>query len=79
MTENSLSTSKLQLELADKSPRAILKRAFEEFDNIALSFSGAEDVVLIDMALNIKKRYSSIFTGHWPSTPRNLSVYRAGP
>ncbi|MBT6524258.1 MAG: phosphoadenosine phosphosulfate reductase family protein, partial [Methylococcales bacterium] len=55
MTENSLSTSKLQLELADKSPRAILKRAFEEFDNIALSFSGAEDVVLIDMALNIKK------------------------
>lgn len=45
----------LQTELAQKKPRAIFKKALELFDNIALSFSGAEDVVLIDMAVNIKK------------------------
>ena len=52
MIDTSLNTAQLQIELADKSPRAILKHAF---DHIALSFSGAEDVILIDMALNIKK------------------------
>ncbi|MFU8790438.1 MAG: phosphoadenosine phosphosulfate reductase family protein, partial [Methylobacter sp.] len=45
----------LQSELAQKNPRVILKKALEQFDNIALSFSGAEDVVLIDMALAIRK------------------------
>ncbi|MCK5889735.1 MAG: phosphoadenylyl-sulfate reductase [Methylococcales bacterium] len=44
-----------QLELHGKKPRHILKTALESFDNIAISFSGAEDVVLIDMALNIRK------------------------
>lgn len=45
----------LQTELAGKNPRVILKAAFAQFDNIAISFSGAEDVVLIDLALNIRK------------------------
>ena len=45
----------LQTELQNKKPRSILKAALENFDNIAISFSGAEDVVLIDMALNIRK------------------------
>jgi phosphoadenosine phosphosulfate reductase len=46
---------KLQAEeYADRSPVAILKLALENFDNIAISFSGAEDVVLIDMASKIK-------------------------
>lgn len=45
----------LQTELQNKKPRSILKSALESFDNIAISFSGAEDVVLIDMALNIRK------------------------
>jgi phosphoadenosine phosphosulfate reductase len=45
----------LQTELAQKNPRAILKKALELFDNIAISFSGAEDVVLIDMAVKIRK------------------------
>ncbi len=45
----------LQTELQNKKPRSILKAALESFDNIAISFSGAEDVVLIDMALNIRK------------------------
>lgn len=44
-----------QVELQNKNPRKILKAALESFDNIAISFSGAEDVVLIDMALNIRK------------------------
>jgi len=45
----------LQSELAGKNPRTILKKALELYDNIAISFSGAEDVVLIDMALAIRK------------------------
>lgn len=36
--------------LSEKSPRAILKHALKEHDSIAVSFSGAEDVVLIEMA-----------------------------
>lgn len=45
----------LQNELSHKKPRIILKKALALFDNIAISFSGAEDVVLIDMALAINK------------------------
>jgi phosphoadenosine phosphosulfate reductase len=41
-------------DLAGKSPRPILKTAFANFDRIVLSFSGAEDVVLIDMAIKIR-------------------------
>ena len=42
-------------ELAAQSPQEILRYALESFDNIAISFSGAEDVVLIDMAYKIRK------------------------
>lgn len=44
----------LQQDLQGKNPRTILKTALAGFDNIAISFSGAEDVVLIDMAVQIK-------------------------
>ncbi|MEX2475480.1 phosphoadenylyl-sulfate reductase [Marinobacter sp.] len=40
----------LQQELDGQSPRAILKAALAQYDNIAISFSGAEDVALIEMA-----------------------------
>ncbi|WP_144821897.1 phosphoadenylyl-sulfate reductase [Marinobacter piscensis] len=40
----------LRAGLEDQSPRAILKAALARYDNIAISFSGAEDVVLIEMA-----------------------------
>lgn len=41
----------LQNELADAQPAAIIKRALEDFgDDIAISFSGAEDVLLIEYA-----------------------------
>lgn len=45
----------LEQELSNKSPQKILERALSLFDNIAISFSGAEDVVLIDMAHKINK------------------------
>ncbi|HTN34201.1 MAG TPA: phosphoadenylyl-sulfate reductase [Marinobacter sp.] len=40
----------LQHELEGQSPRTILKAALQHYGNIAISFSGAEDVVLIEMA-----------------------------
>ncbi len=52
---NSLDIASLEAELASQSPEKILRYALKQFDNIAVSFSGAEDVVLIDMACKIKK------------------------
>ena len=51
----------LNNELADASPRKIIKTALEQFDRIAISFSGAEDVALIAMADSLKKPFS-VFT-----------------
>jgi phosphoadenosine phosphosulfate reductase len=45
----------LDAELSSQSPQKILERALSLFDNLAISFSGAEDVVLIDMAHRINK------------------------
>ena len=42
--------NQLRDELDGQSPRAILKAALKQYNNIAISFSGAEDVVLIEMA-----------------------------
>lgn len=44
-----------QQALAGKKPPAILKNALTHFDAIAIAFSGAEDVVLIDMASKIRE------------------------
>ena len=49
----------LREELEGQSPRSILKTALKKYDNIAISFSGAEDVVLIEMAHKLLR--------HWPS------------
>jgi phosphoadenosine phosphosulfate reductase len=59
MTENDV--QKLRTSLTGKGPRPILKAAFEHFERIALSFSGAEDVVLIDMAVKIRPQIE-VFT-----------------
>ncbi len=40
----------LEQQLQVQSPQKIIKHALKEFENIAISFSGAEDVVLIEMA-----------------------------
>ncbi len=50
----------LDAELSSQSPQKILERAFSLFDNLAISFSGAEDVVLIDMAHRINKDIKDI-------------------
>lgn len=44
-----------QNELQGKNPRKILRHALENYDQVAISFSGAEDVILIDMALKIRQ------------------------
>jgi phosphoadenosine phosphosulfate reductase len=41
-------------ELSGKSPTGILKSALARFENIAVSFSGAEDVVLVDMVAKLR-------------------------
>ncbi|MEI6066783.1 MAG: phosphoadenylyl-sulfate reductase [Methylococcaceae bacterium] len=69
----------LQADLTHKNPRTILKKALELFDNIAISFSGAEDVVLIDMAINIRNdiRIFSLDTGRLhPETYRFIEKVR---
>jgi phosphoadenosine phosphosulfate reductase len=48
-----LNFAQIEAEYAAKSPGQILEFALGKFDNIAISFSGAEDVVLIDMAAKI--------------------------
>jgi phosphoadenosine phosphosulfate reductase len=69
----------LKSELAGKNPRIILKKALELFDNIAISFSGAEDVVLIDLAIQVRKDISvfSLDTGRLhPETYRFIEKVR---
>jgi phosphoadenosine phosphosulfate reductase len=47
---------------AGKSPQDVLKLAFEHFgDDLWISFSGAEDVVLLDMAYKLNKQVK-VFT-----------------
>ena len=60
-----LDFSKIQSDYEEKSPRQILEFALNKFENITLSFSGAEDVVLIDMASKITNNLQvfSIDTG----------------
>ena len=68
-----------QTELLGKNPRTILKVALNKFENIAISFSGAEDVVLIDMALQIRKdiQVFSLDTGRLhPETYRFIEKVR---
>ncbi len=45
---------KLANEYENESPEKIIKLALENFNNIAISFSGAEDVILIDIAKKIQ-------------------------
>ena len=49
-----VSLDRLPADLDQREPQAIIACALERFDDIAISFSGAEDVVLIDMALRVR-------------------------
>ncbi len=59
------SIAALNDELSQKSPREILKFAFQSFDNLAISFSGAEDVALIELSHKLTDNLSvfSLDTG----------------
>ena len=65
---------------ANKSPQDVLKLAFEHFgDDLWISFSGAEDVVLVDMAWKINKnvRVFCLDTGRLhPETYRFIDQVR---
>lgn len=69
----------LAARFADEPPQAILAWALEQFSSLAISFSGAEDVVLIDMAVAIKPDVAvfSLDTGRLhPETYRFLDEVR---
>jgi phosphoadenosine phosphosulfate reductase len=51
---NKLDILDLDAHLQSQTPQQILAFALKEFENLALSFSGAEDVVLVDMATRIR-------------------------
>jgi phosphoadenosine phosphosulfate reductase len=65
---------------ANKSPSDILKLAFQHFgDDLWISFSGAEDVVLVDMAWKLNKNVNvfSLDTGRLhPETYRFIDQVR---
>lgn len=79
MMMNAFNWEQLAAEYASKSPKDILKLAFEHFDELWISFSGAEDVVLLDMAWRINKsvRVFSLDTGRLhPETYRFIDKVR---
>lgn len=55
IAQTALDIPSLNEELSSLSPQKIVARALSLYDNIAISFSGAEDVVLIDIAHRLKK------------------------
>jgi phosphoadenosine phosphosulfate reductase len=59
MTETNI--EQLAKDYENKSPQEIMEFALGKFTNIAISFSGAEDVVLIDMAKRMGKEFR-VFT-----------------
>jgi phosphoadenosine phosphosulfate reductase len=70
----------LTAQYATRAPEDIVALALERFEHIAISFSGAEDVVLVDMATRIRRGAVSVFsldTGRLhPETYRFLDKVR---
>lgn len=76
---DTIPTVDIDNKLQSEPPQAILKYALERFDNIAISFSGAEDVVLVDMAYQINPNIQvfSLDTGRLhPETYRFIEKVR---
>ncbi|CCH67356.1 Phosphoadenylyl-sulfate reductase [thioredoxin] [Richelia intracellularis HH01] len=61
MSTANLNLSALERQYSQKAPKEIIKFALDNFENIAISFSGAEDVVLIDMVSKITSKFR-VFT-----------------
>jgi len=78
-TQINAEIAQLERQLGAAEPPAIVERALDRFDSIAISFSGAEDVILVDMAaqLGIDFRVFSLDTGRLhPETYRYLDTVR---
>ncbi len=74
-----LNIEQLAKEYDNKTPQEIIDLALSKFTNIAISFSGAEDVVLIDMAKKTGKKFRvfSLDTGRLhPETYQFLEEVR---
>ncbi|MDO8726399.1 MAG: phosphoadenylyl-sulfate reductase [Candidatus Methanoperedens sp.] len=74
-----LNIEQLAKEYDNKVPQEIIDLALSKFSNIAISFSGAEDVVLIDMAKRAGKKFRvfSLDTGRLhPETYQFLEEVR---
>lgn len=54
MNDSLISMVDIEQKLQAESPQKIIKYALSQFESIAISFSGAEDVVLIEMARNYR-------------------------
>ena len=79
MTNALFNVKQLAQQYDTKGPEEILRVALKRFERIAISFSGAEDVVLVDMATKIKKgvQVFSLDTGRLhPETYRFLERVR---
>ena len=76
---NTQEIQSLERELAQAKPQEIVQEALRRFPNLAVSFSGAEDVVLIDMAkkTGLPFRVFTLDTGRLhPETYRFLEEVR---
>ncbi|RYY75329.1 MAG: phosphoadenylyl-sulfate reductase [Gammaproteobacteria bacterium] len=79
MNDSLISLIDIEQKLQAESPQKIIKYALSQFENIAISFSGAEDVVLIEMARNYRPDISvfSLDTGRLhPETYRYIEKVR---
>lgn len=79
MPQAPFDVEKLAAEYAGKSPQQILQLAFDNFDDLWLSFSGADDIVVLDMAwkINPDVRVFTLDTGRLhPETYRFLEQVR---
>lgn len=54
MYDQKINVVDVEQQLQQQSPQKIIKYALSQFENIAISFSGAEDVALIEMARNYR-------------------------
>ena len=79
MNDSLISVIDIERQLQSESPQKIIKYALSQFENIAISFSGAEDVALIEMARNYRPDIAvfSLDTGRLhPETYRYIEKVR---
>jgi len=79
MNDSLISLIDIEQKFQSESPQKIIKYALSQFENIAISFSGAEDVALIEMARNYRPDIAvfSLDTGRLhPETYRYIERVR---